>query len=76
MVLLPLIVQCSYLARDRRGWSGGTRPFLKRVGALVRCPDESILPCFLPGGAREELILFPVGPGGGREGCRHAKRVP
>ena len=50
-----------------RGWSSGTRPFLKQVGALVRCPDDSSLPCFLPGDAREELILFSAGPGGGRE---------
>ena len=51
-----------------RGLSSGTRPFLKRVGALVRSPDESILLCFLPGGARRELILFPcrIREGGGR----------
>ena len=38
------------------------------MGALVRGPDESILPCFLPGGARGELILFPnrIREGGGR----------
>ena len=38
------------------------------MGALVRSPDESILLCFLPGGARRELILFPcrIREGGGR----------
>ena len=38
------------------------------MGALVRSPDESILLCFLPGGARGELILFPcrIREGGGR----------